>query len=113
VQHCLVAVALQRCVREGEAVSVSEVSCGINYVTIQLDQLSLASLQGRYIEYHLCWDKDGNVTSALCYPIWHVAGCKLLYSVYFTVTFSHVRMSCVCDFCCQKCLTVSVAALAN
>jgi len=48
------------------------------YVTSQLGQLSLASIQGRYIEYQLFWGKGGNVTSAgwqviLCDPTWHVS----------------------------------------
>ena len=48
------------------------------YVTSQLCQLSLASLQGRLIEYRsFGWGKGGNVTSAgwqvtLCDPMWHV-----------------------------------------
>jgi len=44
------------------------------YVTIQLNQLSLASLRGRQIEYQLYWGTGGNVTSAgwqvtLCDPM--------------------------------------------
>ena len=64
-------------------------------VTSQLDQLSLASLRGRLIEYqlrlgyrrecHLC---------RVCDPIWHVssrcgeASCELLYSVYFILLYT-------------------------
>ena len=72
----------------------------VQYVTSQLDQLSLASLQGRLIEYqHWLWGE--NVTSVgwqvkLCDPVWHVVSrsgwcgrldCKLLYLytlLYFT-----------------------------
>ena len=48
------------------------------YVTSQLGQLSLTFLQGRLIDYRVCWGKGGNVTSAgwhvrLCDPIWHAS----------------------------------------
>jgi len=48
------------------------------YVINQLDQLSLASLRGRLIEYQLRLGKGGIVSSAgwqvtLCDPIWHVS----------------------------------------
>ena len=49
------------------------------YATSQLGQLSLASLQGRLIEYpSVGWGKGGNVTSSgwqvtLCDPMWHVS----------------------------------------
>ena len=63
------------------------------YVTIQLGQLSLASLRVCLTCTSFGWGKGGNVTSAgwqviLCDPIWHVssrsseASRELLYSVY-------------------------------
>ena len=69
------------------------------------DQLSLASLQGLWIDYQLCWVKGENVTTAgwlvtLCDLVWHVSFCsseasyKLLYSVYLLI-YS------VCTLCLQ------------
>ena len=48
------------------------------YVINQLDQLSLASLRGRLIEYQLRLGKGGIVSSVgwqvtLCDPKWHVS----------------------------------------
>jgi len=46
--------------------------------THNVGQLSLASLWGRLVEYQLGWGNGGNVSSAMCDPMWHVSSRMVL-----------------------------------
>jgi len=72
------------------------------YVTSQLNQLSLASLLGRLIEYQLRLGKGGNVTSAgwqvtLCDPMWHVSSrsgvATLRTAIHLLLTYLHYNLN--------------------